>query len=436
MIVPRLRSTRAFVVAAVVVIASLTTSYAITANTAAYAIDYPSWDDVQTAKGNEAAKAAEVTRIEGVLAQLQGEVASTAAEAEAKGAAFGDAQQKFDLADQEAQALEKQAAESKTKAEAASQLAGRLAAQLYRSGGSDLTTSLLLDKSTDADALLSKLGNMSKLVERSTAIYDAARTAQNEAASFAKQAEVARTAREALRVEAQKALDAAVQAQNAAQAKLAESQKQSATLNAQLAALKDTTAKTVAQYEAGVAEAARLAEIARQEAERAAAAAAAAAAARAAQEAAARGVSVTDAGWTNPVPNAYVSDVWGPRPNFYIPGVGYTGSFHNATDMAAPCGSPIYAASGGTVTYAGPASGYGYLVVINHGGGISTAYGHILAGSINVYNGQSVGVGQQVAQVGRTGLATGCHTHFEVRTGQWSTIDPQPFMADRGVTLG
>ena len=173
-----------------------------------------------------------------------------------------------------------------------------------------------------------------------------------------------------------------------------------------------------------MAERARLELIARQEA-----------AAAAAAEAATRGVSISDAGWTNPVPNAYVSDTYGPRTNFYIPGVGWTGSFHNATDLAAGCGSPIYAASSGTVTYAGGASGYGNLLVIDHGGGVSSAYGHLQYGGFAVSTGEWVTVGQLVARVGATGLATGCHTHFEIRIGG-GTTNPYPYLQDRGVTLG
>jgi murein DD-endopeptidase MepM/ murein hydrolase activator NlpD len=219
-------------------------------------------------------------------------------------------------------------------------------------------------------------------------------------------------------------MQAAAEASKAADAKLAESQSQSLILNAQLAALQDTTATTVAGYQAGV-DARAAAELAARQA----------AAAAAAADAATRGVSVSDAGWTNPVPNAYISDTYGPRTNFYIPGVGWTGSFHNATDLAAPCGSPVYAASSGTVTYAGGASGYGNLLVIDHGGGVSSGYGHLLSGGFEVSTGDWVTVGQVVAHVGMTGLATGCHTHFEIRIG-YGTTDPYPFMLDRGVQLG
>jgi murein DD-endopeptidase MepM/ murein hydrolase activator NlpD len=313
--------------------------------------------------------------------------------------------------------LAEQSQAAANKAAEASTQAGRLAAQLYRSGGSDLSLSLMLDGTSDeADKLLSKLGNMSKMVERSSAIYAEAQTAQNEAEALKQQAEIAKAAREVLRAEAEAKFQAAAAAQKAAQSKLAAGQAQQETLNAQLAALKDNTAATVAGYENGLAEQRRLAAIA------------------AAADAASRGVSISQAGWTQPIPGAEVTDYFGPRPNFYIPGVGWTGSFHDGTDLGGRCGTPIYAVSGGTVTYAGSASGYGQLVVINHGGGISSAYGHVQSNGYAVSVGQEVNPGQLIARVGMTGLATGCHLHFEIRQGS-SKINAIPWMANHGAPL-
>lgn len=418
----RLRTPRRLSTIAVLAIAGLFGGVALVQP--AWAVEYPSWADVQAAKANESAKNAQVAKIQGLITNLEAEVEATQAEAERTGAIYIEAQEKFDAADQQALALQAQAEESAAKAKTASTQAGRLAAQLYRSGGSDLSMTLLLERTqTGTDKLLSKLGNMSKMVERSTAIYADAQTAKNEAESLQKQAEVAVAAREELKVAAESAMQAAVAANEAAQAKLAESEAQSAILEAQLAALQDATATTVAGYEAGVAERKRIEE----EQRRAAAAAAAAAAAE-------RGIYITPGGWTHPIPNAYVSDTYGPRPNFYIPGVGWTGSFHNATDLAARCGTPIYAVNAGTVTYAGRASGYGQLVRIDHGGGVSSGYGHVTVDGYAVGVGDYVQAGQLIARVGMTGLSTGCHTHFEIRLGG-STTDPQAFMAGQGVGL-
>ena len=93
-------------------------------------------------------------------------------------------------------------------------------------------------------------------------------------------------------------------------------------------------------------------------------------------------------------------------------GIGSTN--HKGIDIAAPKGTPVYAADGGTVTYAGWMSGYGYLVRIRHDGtGRETYYGH--NSSLTVSVGQHVYKGQQIARVGSTGNSTGNHCHFEVR---------------------
>ena len=92
-------------------------------------------------------------------------------------------------------------------------------------------------------------------------------------------------------------------------------------------------------------------------------------------------------------------------------GIGSTN--HKGIDIAVPRGTPIYAADGGTVTYSGWMSGYGYLVLIDHGNGYVTRYGHNSSLTVNV--GQHVYKGQQVARAGSTGNSTGNHCHFEVR---------------------
>ena len=92
-------------------------------------------------------------------------------------------------------------------------------------------------------------------------------------------------------------------------------------------------------------------------------------------------------------------------------GIGSTN--HKGIDIAVPRGTPIYAADGGTVTYSGWMSGYGYLVQIDHGNGYVTRYGHNSSLTVNV--GQHVYKGQQVARAGGAGNSTGNHCHFEVR---------------------
>jgi murein DD-endopeptidase MepM/ murein hydrolase activator NlpD len=88
------------------------------------------------------------------------------------------------------------------------------------------------------------------------------------------------------------------------------------------------------------------------------------------------------------------------------------GRMHEGIDIGAACGTTIHAAASGTVIYAGWMDGYGNITIIDHGGGLATAYGH--QSSIYV-SGGSVSQGQAVGAVGSTGHSTGCHLHFEVR---------------------
>ncbi|MBF4463133.1 MULTISPECIES: M23 family metallopeptidase [unclassified Rathayibacter] len=415
----------------------------------AHAVDYPSWDDVEAAKGNTAAAADQVEKITSLVQNLQSEVAAAQQLAQQRGAEYFAAQQAFDEASDRATELGTEASGSAAKADAASQQAGLLAAQLYRSTGTDLSVNIFLDGADGkADQLLSRIGSMSKLVERSNAIYEQASTARNTAASLAEQATVAQGERERLRVDAQAKLAEASSAQQASESALAEQQAQSVVLEQQLAALRDTESKTVTEYQAGVA--AREAERQRKLAEEAAARAAAAQAERERQAAAATArpssgggssapsggggsTAVSDSGWVRPAAGR-ITGTFGPRDSISTGG-GSTNSYHRGTDLAGGCGIPIFAAHSGTVVYAGPNGTYGNWVLIDHGQGISTGYAHIVAGGIYVSVGEQVEAGQQIAAVGTTGASTGCHLHFETRVNG-AAVDAQPFMAARGVTLG
>ena len=89
------------------------------------------------------------------------------------------------------------------------------------------------------------------------------------------------------------------------------------------------------------------------------------------------------------------------------------GRMHEGIDIGAAQRTPIYAAAGGTVNYAGWEGGYGNLTVIDHGNGLATAYGH--QSQLAVSSGQTVSRGQVIGYVGSTGHSTGPHLHFEVR---------------------
>ncbi|HCM73957.1 MAG TPA: peptidase M23, partial [Armatimonadetes bacterium] len=90
-----------------------------------------------------------------------------------------------------------------------------------------------------------------------------------------------------------------------------------------------------------------------------------------------------------------------------------TTRLHAGIDIAAPTGTAIRASASGTVVTASSMRGYGNTVIIDHGGGFSTLYGH--CSRLFVRAGQRVNQGDRIAAVGSTGLSTGPHLHFEIR---------------------
>lgn len=104
------------------------------------------------------------------------------------------------------------------------------------------------------------------------------------------------------------------------------------------------------------------------------------------------------------------SSGYGPRIN---PVTGAPQGLHAGLDLAAPAGTPVRAAAGGTVTHAGPAGTYGNLVTIRHADGVETRYAHLSA--VTVTTGTHIEPGQELGNVGSTGASTGPHLHFEVR---------------------
>ena len=99
---------------------------------------------------------------------------------------------------------------------------------------------------------------------------------------------------------------------------------------------------------------------------------------------------------------------------------------HAGTDIGAQYGATVVAADGGTVSLAGVNGGYGNCVMINHGNGYYTLYGHL--SSIAVYEGQAVSQGDVIGYVGSTGNSTGPHLHFEIRSGN-DKLNPEDFFS-------
>ena len=401
----------------------------------AYAVSYPSWDDVLDARKNVSGAKAKADELRALIQQLADASAAAQAEAERLGALFEEAQLAFDEAAFQADELQRKSDEAAVKAEESRLRAGQFVAELSRAGGADLSASLFTNPD-QAESLLSRLGYASKISEQAEGIYAVAMRDQQAAQSFADQAIVAKQKREELRVAAEAAFQQAQEAAAAAAAAVAAEEENKRRLEVQIQVLEEDLVITEAQYQEGERirreeEARRkAAEEARLREERRRAAEAAARAAEAAANGSGGGGGSSSSGWVRPV-YGWITSHYGYR----IHPIYGTYRLHTGTDIAAGCGQPIVAASSGRVVYAGWNGTYGNFVMINHGNGLTTSYAHILEGGIRVSFGQEVAAGQTIAVVGSTGASNGCHSHFEVRT-DGTAIDAVPFMAQRGVSLG
>ena len=102
---------------------------------------------------------------------------------------------------------------------------------------------------------------------------------------------------------------------------------------------------------------------------------------------------------------------------------------HRGIDIAAPEGTPIFAAESGQVIFSGKISGYGKVIVIQHPSGFATVYAHNRKNLVRA--GQWVRRGEKIAEVGKTGRASGPHVHFEIRLNN-VPVDPLKYLKSRG----
>ena len=127
-----------------------------------------------------------------------------------------------------------------------------------------------------------------------------------------------------------------------------------------------------------------------------------------------------------PMTRFQITQPFGPSTVVLEPAYGPYKHFHTGIDIAAPLGTTVMAAADGVVVAVGHTTvGYGNYVVIAHGGGIATLYGHLLDTSVKV--GDRVVRGQMIGLEGSTGLSTGPHVHFELRVND-QVIDPMPYL--------
>lgn len=369
------------------------------ASQTATAADYPTWEEVTAARNDVAYAEALIRQIEAQLVVLKSEAARTQQVAQEKGAIWQLADEKFQAAAAKAEALQTQADAAAAAADASEQRAAQMAAQLMRTGDGDLSASLFV--SADPEDLLNGLGMSRKIGEQSSAIYERALLDRNTAQALTDQAEVAKAELEVLKIAAEKAFVEAQAAATAAETALNAQLDNQARMQQQIIVLRERRAATEADYMAGVRE-------------------------RWAATSLDAG-PISETGWVKPA-SGYITSSYGYRVDPYP-------SFHTGVDIGAGCNAPIYAAHPGTVIYAGWFGNYGNFVMIDHGGGLTTSYGHIVSGGILVSSGQPVGVGTQIAKVGTTGKSTGCHLHLEVKVNGY-TQDPVGFFAGQGIRLG
>jgi murein DD-endopeptidase MepM/ murein hydrolase activator NlpD len=394
----------------------------------AQAATYPSWDDVLAARGQESQKNDQIAGIKTLIGQLASEAEAAVAEAEARGNEYSTAQRKAQRAAEKEQTLRADAEEHAEIAEQSAAQAGQFAAQMARSGGADVTSTVLTG-GDDARDLLYDLGALSKLSEQAERVEAAASADAAVARALSAQADRAATELAELAKAAEERMAEAQAASDRAQSAYDEQQDNKARLDAQLATLQSGRVRTEAEFAKG--EAKRKADEAR------ARAAAAAAAARAAASAGASGGSGgggavgsgSGTGWVRPA-GGWITSGYGSRVHPITGAV----TFHDGIDLGSGCSTAIVAASAGTVEYVGWYGGYGNYVRIDHGGGVKSAYGHIVSGGFRVSPGQQVSAGTLVALVGSTGNSTGCHLHYETHVGG-GTTNPVSFMAARGVAF-
>ncbi len=361
-------------------------------------------DDVAAAEAAEQALVAEVGRIQGEVTAAEEQLQRMTVEAEAAADAALVAQAELAAAQQQAAiaAAELQAARDAV-AEAQDEVV-ELGREAYMGSSSELgdTASVLLDSEGPREVLeraatLDVLGDQRAGVLEEYEVLEAQEAVADAAARAAVQERdaVARVAAEA---------------QAAADARVAEAQ-------AEYDAVAGEKARLDEQLRAAEVELLRLRGVRDAEA--------AYAAQQAAQQQAAINVQSSAGGGIAPT-TGRVTSCYGAR----------WGTMHYGVDIAAPIGTPIYAPEGGVVLQAGPASGFGLAVYVQHDDGSITLYGHV--NSFDVSAGQVVSAGQQIAEVGNRGQSTGPHLHFEVHQGGLyaSRVNPTPWLAARGVSLG
>ena len=397
----------------------------------------PSDEQLDGAAAAQAAAAAEVARITGLVADAEARLEQVQVQAEAAGTAYLAAEEARQLADAAAQQTARDLEAAAAAVAAAQARIVDLSRDTYKNG-SELTSEMaLLDVDGPAEliekaALLDYVGDHQVDV---LGLMEAARVQQAAADAAARDARDAKAAAETAAEAAKVAADQQLAAQQTAleQAAAQKQQLDQQLQDAQVALLELQGARNAYeewQAQKAAEEAARREEEARaraqaEEDDRRARAAAAAEASTSESD--------VDTGAQDDGGSGYVRPAVGRTSSCFGARWGVT---HYGVDIAAPIGTPIYAATSGVVQRAGPATGFGLAVYVRGDDGAVTVYGHV--NRYSVAEGQRVRAGERIAEVGNRGQSTGPHLHFEVHPNglmYGGQVDPVPWLRARGITI-
>jgi murein DD-endopeptidase MepM/ murein hydrolase activator NlpD len=411
------------------VLAALLTGAFLVAGAAPASADpvNPSDGELDQAATTQQAAAAEVERIAALVTAAEEQLEQVQFQAEAAGTAYLAAEEERELAEAAAAEAAEALAEAEAAVTASQSRIRDFSRDTYKNGG-ELTSELaLLDVDGPAELVqkaaileyvadhqLDVLGQLEAAEARQAEAEAAARTARDEKAAAEERAAAAKVEADA-QVAAQQAAVAAVSAQKADY----DRQLQAAQVHLlELQGARNAYEQWQAQKRAEEAAAA--------EAQRRADAAAAAAAGRAVAAGSGRSAAASSAGYVRPT-SGTITSCFGAR----------WGVTHFGVDIAAPIGTPVYAATSGVVQRAGSATGFGLAVYIRGNDGAVTVYGHVNEYYVSV--GERVSAGEQIAEVGNRGQSTGPHLHFEVHPGglmYGGQVNPVPWLNARGVYIG
>ncbi len=389
----------------------------------------PSDAELGSAQSVQDAAGAEVGRLAGLVAGAQAQLEAVQVQAEAAGIAYDAAEEALGLARTKADRTAAELADATASVTAAQGRLADFSRDSYMNGTALTSEVALLDSGGPAE-LVQKAAMLDYVAANQLDVLGAlqqAQIVQANADSAARKAVSDRASAEQAAADAKALADSQVAQQQTAYAAVSA---QKADYDIQLQA---------AQIRLLQLQGARNAYQAWLDQKAAEEAAAAAAQARAAAAAADAARSARSAGG-----DGGGSGGGGSGAGYVLPAAGRTSSCfgsrwgvtHFGVDIAAPIGTPIYAATSGTVQRAGAATGFGQAVYLRGDDGAVTVYGHV--NRYFVAAGDRVSAGEQIAEVGNKGQSTGPHLHFEVHPGgglYGGQIDPVPWMAARGITI-